>query len=159
MLFLRFEELLTYHTILVKHSKHLSPFMRNRPTNVRKGGFHVVSIVLLTWSNLNVSDKFRRRGGQLLTISVFGCWFFFFLFSFFFLDKSSNFSSDNLQSNETVEIIMTIVTIVCPLQGIRLACHGSWSVWSSKDPNHSSLTVAFLLTNALSYTKVTIKLR
>ena len=51
---------------------------------------------------------------------------FFFLFSFFFLDKSSNFSSDNLQSNETVEIIMTIVTIVCPLlQGIRLACHGS----------------------------------
>ena len=48
---------------------------------------------------------------------------FFFLFSFFFLDKSSNFSSDNLQSNETVEIIMTIVTIVCPLQGIRLACH------------------------------------
>lgn len=151
MLFLRFEELLTYHTILVKLSKHLSPFMWNRPTNIRKGGFHVVSIVLLTWSNLNVSDKFRRRGGQLLTISVFGCWFFFLC---------PLFSSDNLQSNETVEIIMTIVTIVCPLlQGIRLACLGSWSVWSSKDPNHSSLTVAFLLTNALSHTKVTIKLR
>lgn len=156
---MRFEELLTYHTILVKHSKHLSPFMWNRPTNVRKGDFHVVSIVLLTWSNLNVSDKFRRRGGQLLTISVFGCWFFF-IFYFLFLDKSSNFSSDNIQSNETVEIIMTIVTIVWPLlQGIRLACHGSWSVWSSKDPNHSSLTVAFLLTNALCHTKVTIKLR